>query len=162
MCLRFDELVDVYIEMFPEIISNYDDTLFELREEGRYHLVYPLFINDSDYIVISQKEVEGNPFVYPFYEMIVRDSFRKLMETQVKSKREEDLLSKVLDYFERMALSDDVEVRNVLSVAVFEGIIDAEDDGVLKAMGGILKSNSKRLFENRMKYLGHTLSRQKL
>jgi len=131
MKLTYYNLINIFTREFPEICKN--------REKE---------INDLSW------EIQQN-CVYAFYEEIVKPSFLYLLELEYRKSINEDVvqsksLVKLLEFFEKMACSDDASVNEVLQVAIFEFItVDVE---MLKFLHEILSTESKLVFEQSLNY----------
>ena len=105
MNLTYYSLVDIFINEFPEICKNKEKEINDLRWEIQQNCVYA------------------------FYGEVVKPSFLYLLKLEYKkcigeNSDQSKLLVKLLEFFEKMACSDDVSVREVLQVAIFEYITE--------------------------------------
>ena len=122
--LKYEKLIAIFIKEFPEVVNDYKEVIRSLEWEINQNLVYS------------------------FYESVVRVVFLDLVKNSSSSDFNEALLLKLLSFFEKMALSDDLEVKNALSIAIFEYITD--DITILCKIAEMLKQNSKKIFEYSM------------
>jgi len=93
---------------------------------------------------------EENPLpdAYGFFERIIRVKFIQLVKTYLhnESNNVPVELKKMTDFFEKMAQSDDFDIRNLLGIAIFEGITSEQDE--FKLIERLLGDKSKEIFYN--------------
>lgn len=97
--ITYAKLISVFLYNFPEVIKN-----------------------NQDEIDAMKNEIEQN-FIYMFYEDIVKKIFLNLLTREYCSHITNDevcLLQKLVNFFEKLAISTDKEVVNLLGIAVFE------------------------------------------
>ena len=120
MELTYDNIIGYIIDEFPQLIHEYKDEYeFANAEDGM--------------------------LVYTFFEPIVREHFYKLATCYCNKKNENTLLEicRFSELFENMATSNDLEVRNLLKIGLFEGM----DPILYESIRSILGPESKKLLE---------------
>jgi len=96
MVLRFEQVRSAVLSSFPEIRD------WAVRRHG------PTY--DLD---------EEAPEQYPLFEDVIRQLLFQLLE----SRTSEPLLSRLFDFFEKMATSTDQHVRDLLGIAILERLV---------------------------------------
>ncbi len=148
--MKFDNLVDAVLNEFPEIMEIYKNdydaiTLYEPDLSTLTYYMYEL----RQKVLEESIEIKSNPPVYPFCEMILRQYFIRLVKEYQLTGKENELIKvkKLVDFFERMAMSEDREVQNVLDIGIFETMdADAEAEVIIV---NLLKEKSLCFFKKR-------------
>ena len=141
--MKYKDLISDAIIEFPELIEGYNGVI------GNSELALSMS-NDlyEFHMQVCEQIMHNNstPSVYQFYEDIVRNYFIKLVDEYCIDKTNDDVslkITKMVELFEKMALSGDAEVENVLLIGIFEGIID--DREKLNTIFTLLKEKSRLL-----------------
>ena len=142
--MDYKDLITEAIIEFPELVEEYKDKYSEIVGNHKLILSMPIDLYEIHQRAYEQIILDNStPSVYQFYEEIIRHHFIKLID-EYYTDRANDIvcfkISKMVEFFEKMASSGDVEVENVLLIGVFEGIID--DKVKLKLILTLLKEKS--------------------
>jgi len=150
--MEYNDLINEAISEFPELLEEYKEEC----EKIIYNKSPALPILSTDfyevYIRVHEQIVNDNkiPFVYQFYEDIVRHHFVKLVNEHYIDKTNNDIIKKIEKmacFFEKMACSGAPEVENVLSVGIFE-VMDDKDQ--MKSLLPLLKEKSRALLNDQI------------
>jgi len=145
--MEYKDLITEVINEFPELIEEYKDEYRKIIGNQEPTSPKPIHLHEF-HMQVCERIMHNNSTsnIYQFYEDIVRHYFIKLINEYRDNKMNNSVLVKIMkmiEFFEKMALSNDVEVENVLLIGVFEGIIDDRES--LKIMFALLKENSRLL-----------------
>lgn len=143
--MDYNDLIKEAIIVFPEFSEEYNSIINSSKPDLS---ILTFYMNDFQQKI--QEQINHNKTimpVYQFYEDIVRQQFIKLID-EYYLYRDDDVLkkiSKMTDFFERLAMSENIDVQNVLVVGILEGI--TEDKEKEKLIKSLLKERSRILCE---------------
>jgi len=121
MELTYDNIVEYIIKAFPQLVHKYKDAY-------------------------EYADTESGMLIYAFFEPIVREHFYKLV-AYYSAENDENTLHEIRRFselFENMATSNDIEVRNLLKVGIFEGM----EPNLYESARHLLGTESKKLLES--------------
>lgn len=141
--MNYNDLIKEAISVFPEFLEEYNSIINDSEPDLS---ILTFYMNEFQQKI--QEQINHNKTVLPvyqFYEDIVRQQFIKLIDEYYLDRNDDVLIkiSKMTDFFERMAMSENMEVQNVLVVGILEGI--TEDKEKEKLIKSLLKEKSRNL-----------------
>lgn len=141
--MNYNDLIKEAISVFPEFLEEYNSIINDSEPDLS---ILTFYMNKFQQKI--QKQINYNKTVLPvyqFYEDIVRQQFIKLIDEYYLDRNDDVLkkISKMTDFFERMAMSENMDVQNVLVVGILEGI--TEDKEKEKLIKSLLKEKSRNL-----------------
>ena len=141
--MNYNDLIKEAISVFPEYLEEYNSIINDSEPDLS---ILTFYMNKFQQKI--QKQINYNKTVLPvyqFYEDIVRQQFIKLIDEYYLDRNDDVLkkISKMTDFFERMAMSENMDVQNVLVVGILEGI--TEDKEKEKLIKSLLKEKSRNL-----------------
>lgn len=113
--MKYESLIDEIIEKFPEVRSHAEQD--------------PWWKADEEY----------EPNVYVFIGNIINPFIIENLSVL----QNEELLKRIFEFLESMAVCEDTEVRNVLTDGILEVLGD--DKQILEKARGLMRSNTLRL-----------------
>jgi len=145
--MEYKNLIIEAINEFPEFAEEYSDEYNVIIGNAESALTMPINLYEFHLQIYEQiMQNDSSPSVYQFFEDIVCRHFKKLVGEYSIDKTNDAIclkITKMLEFFEKMALSGDVEVENVLLVGIFERLLD--DKEKLKTIVTLLKEKSRLL-----------------
>lgn len=141
--MNYNDLIKEAISVFPEFLEEYNSFINNSEPDLS---ILTFYMNEFQKKI--QEQINHNKTVLPvyqFYEDIVRQQFIKLIDEYYLDRNDDVLkkISKMTDFFERMAMSENMDVQNVLVVGILEGI--TEDKEKEKLIKSLLKEKSRNL-----------------
>lgn len=141
--MNYNDLIKEAISVFPEFLEEYNSIINNSEPDLS---ILTFYMNEFQQKI--QEQINHNRTVLPvyqFYEDIVRQQFIKLIDEYYLDRNDDVLkkISKLTDFFERMAMSENMDVQNVLVVGILEGI--TEDKEKEKLIKSLLKEKSRNL-----------------
>ncbi|KEZ91073.1 DUF7674 family protein [Lacrimispora celerecrescens] len=141
--MNYNDLIKEAISVFPEFLEEYNSFINNSEPDLS---ILTFYMNEFQKKI--QEQINHNKTVLPvyqFYEDIVRQQFIKLIDEYYLDRNDDILkkISKMTDFFERMAMSENMDVQNVLVVGILEGI--TEDKEKEKLIKSLLKEKSRNL-----------------
>ena len=141
--MNYNDLIKEAISVFPEFLEEYNSIINNSEPDLSILTFYM-----DEFQQKIQEQINHNKTVLPvyqFYEDIVRQQFIKLIDEYYLDRNDDVLnkISKMTDFFERMAMSENMDVQNVLVVGILEGI--TEDKEKEKLIKSLLKEKSRNL-----------------
>lgn len=141
--MNYNDLIKEAISVFPEFLEEYNSIINNSEPDLS---ILTFYMNEFQQKI--QEQINHNKTVLPvyqFYEDIVRQQFIKLIDEYYLDRNDDILkkISKMTDFFERMAMSENMDVQNVLVVGILEGI--TEDKEKEKLIKSLLKEKSRNL-----------------
>ena len=143
--MEYNDLIKEAIIVFPEFLEGYNSIINSSEPDLS---ILTLYMNEFQQKI--QDQINHNKTIMPvyhFYENIVRQQFIKLIDEYYLDRNDDVLkkISKMTDFFERLAMSENMDVQNVLVVGILEGI--TEDKEKEKLIKSLLKEKSRILCE---------------
>jgi len=143
--MDYNDLIKEAISVFPEFLEEYNSIINSSEPDLS---ILTFYMNEFQQKI--QEQINHNKTimpVYQFYEDIVRQQFIKLIDEYYLDRNDDVLnkISKMTDFFERLAMSENMDVQNVLVVGILEGI--TEDKEKEKLIKSLLKEKSRILCE---------------
>ncbi len=141
--MNYNDLIKEAISVFPEFLEEYNSIINNSEPDLS---ILTFYMNEFQQKI--QEQINHNKTVLPvyqFYEDIVRQQFIKLIDEYYLDRNDDVLkkISRMTDFFERMAMSENMDVQNVLVVGILEGI--TEDKEKEKLIKSLLKEKSRKL-----------------
>jgi len=148
--MEYKNLIVEALNEFPEFLEEYS----KISDEQNSLISKPIHLHEF-HMQVCERIMHNNPTpsIYQFYEDVIRYHFIKLIDVYNIDEGNEatiEKITKMVEFFEKMALSGDVDVENVLLIGIFEGIID--DKNKLKTILTLLKEKSRLLLYKLQNY----------